>query len=146
MFESMVGGAAEPVNCPPLPIRIRDTAPVIPEKIERIRRSRRNRHQHFPPGLFADPAWDLLLYLYSSDLCSKRTTVSKAVAAADVPETTGHRWLSHLLQLGLCERRPDPVDARRQYVSLTTRGRECMDGYFRAQVGFERKEEGGRNT
>lgn len=139
MFESMVAGALAPLDPQTLPIRIRDTAPVVPEKIERMRRSRRNRHQHFPPGLFADPAWDLLLYLYSSDLCSKRTTVSEAVAAADVPETTGHRWLGHLLQLQLCERRPDPVDARRQYVSLTARGRECMDGYFRAQFAVEQQ-------
>jgi DNA-binding MarR family transcriptional regulator len=113
----VVGSSPSPVTCSEV-IQIWD-----------VRRSRRN---HFPGSLFADPAWDILLHLYATELAGQRSTVTQVVHASNVPEATALRWLGHLLDLGLCRKRPDHTDRRRQFVSLTTSGMQAMDDYFAA--------------
>ncbi|MEA3040560.1 MAG: hypothetical protein QOC65_49 [Sphingomonadales bacterium] len=81
-------------------------------------RARRLREGLFPGGIFADPAWDMLLHLYACKLEGTRIGVSNACAAASVPSTTALRWVDRLEECGLVERRPDPTDSRRIYVEL----------------------------
>jgi DNA-binding transcriptional ArsR family regulator len=82
-------------------------------------RARRLRDGMFPEGIFADPAWDMLLDLFACKLEGTRVCVSNACSAAGVPQTTALRWVDRLEECGLVERRPDPVDSRRIYVELT---------------------------
>jgi DNA-binding transcriptional ArsR family regulator len=82
-------------------------------------RARRLREGLFPPGLFADPAWDLLLDLFACKLEDKRVCVSSACSAAGVPQTTALRWIDRLEECGLVKRLPDRDDSRRIYVELT---------------------------
>jgi hypothetical protein len=82
-------------------------------------RSRRLREGLFPEGIFADPAWDMLLDLFACQLEGNRVCVSSACSAASVPSTTALRWVDRLEDCGLVARRPDPVDSRRIYVELT---------------------------
>ena len=113
--------------------RVREQAnPISPVEVERIWRRRRARFQHFAEGLFADPAWDMLLHLYATELFGARTTINGVVRASHVPESTGLRWLNNLVKEGLCEKRQDYTDARRQFVTLTDSGRTAMDNYFRS--------------
>ncbi|HEY0013725.1 MAG TPA: MarR family transcriptional regulator [Allosphingosinicella sp.] len=82
-------------------------------------KARRLRESLFPEGLFADPAWDMLLDLFASRLEGHKVCVSSACSAASVPQTTALRWVDRLEECGLVVRRPDPQDSRRIYVELT---------------------------
>jgi DNA-binding MarR family transcriptional regulator len=53
-----------------------------------------------------------------------------------VPATTALRWISALEREGLIQKRSDPLDGRRAYVSLSTKGLNAMFAYFRA-AAFE---------
>jgi DNA-binding transcriptional ArsR family regulator len=82
-------------------------------------RARRLRDGLFPPGIFADPAWDMLLDLFACRLEESKVYISDACIAASVPQTTALRWVDRLEECGLVERHPDPADSRRIYVELT---------------------------
>lgn len=98
-------------------------------------RSRRQRDRFFDKGLFADPAWDMLLDLYMSEITQQRVSVSSLCIASNVPNTTALRWIQTLECKGLLERTKDPLDARRYFVSLSECGRCAMDEYFSSLLG-----------
>jgi len=102
-----------------------------PEHVVRnIIRTRAERRAFLPGHLFADPAWDMLLDLYLSDILSRRTSVSSVCIASNVPATTALRWIKTLQDEGLVERAGDPVDQRRYFMALSKKGLIAMDGYF----------------
>lgn len=101
--------------------------------IEAVRReihARRLRSQYFDSHLFADPAWDMLLELFRSEIAQQRVSVSALTMSAGVPATTALRWLKTMTDANLFFRRPDPTDARRFYVELSPRSSEAMRAYF----------------
>ena len=114
------------------PQEIPNNSPVSEQDIRSIIKYRRNRDDFFGAELFADPAWDILLHLYASYLAQQRMTVGALCEGAAVPATTAIRWLTQLEQKGIVERRQDPIDGRRYFVSLTIAARKAMDGYFRS--------------
>lgn len=91
---------------------------------------RRNRDRFFPMEIFADPAWDILLELYAAELGQLRITVSSACRGAAVPATTALRWISTLEENQLVQRRSDPFDGRRVFLSLTDDGLAAMNDFF----------------
>ena len=93
-------------------------------------RSRSQREKFFPSELFADPAWDMLLDLYLSEIIQRRVSVSSLCIASNVPGTTALRWIASLECEGLVDRTSDPFDKRRYFMSLTDKGRRAMDEYF----------------
>lgn len=97
-----------------------------------IIRARTERAKFLPPALFAEPAWDILLELYSAELAQHRMTVTQACAAARVPPTTALRWLGTLESSGLITRHADPFDARRSFVALTDLGTKAMESFFQS--------------
>lgn len=97
-----------------------------------IIRARTQRSKFLPPSLFAEPAWDILLELYSAELAQQRMTVTQVCAAAKVPATTALRWLATLESSNLVVRRPDPLDARRSFVALTEAGEQAMENFFQS--------------
>lgn len=106
-------------------------APHVGEDYVRsIIRARRRRANYFDADLFADPAWDILLDLYAGEISQRRSTVSSTCVAAAVPPTTALRWIGSLEARGLIQRRNDPLDGRRVYVSLTARALEALSNYF----------------
>jgi DNA-binding MarR family transcriptional regulator len=92
---------------------------------------RRNRDYFFSEGLFADPAWDILLELYAAELGQQRLSVTSLCAGAAVPGTTALRWITQLERKGYINRCPDPLDGRRFFVSLSSDGLRAMEDYFR---------------
>jgi DNA-binding MarR family transcriptional regulator len=94
--------------------------------------ARRRRERLFPEGLFADPAWDILLDLFACEAEGRRLSVSDACLAANVPPTTALRWLAQLEARGLVERQPDPADGRRVFVTLRTPARDAVLEWLRA--------------
>lgn len=102
---------------------------IIASDIRGIIRARRMRSQFFEADLFADPAWDMLLDLFASDLERRRVSVSSLCIAAAVPPTTALRWIGTLHEAGLFERQADPADRRRAYIALSPKAIEGMRAY-----------------
>ena len=78
-------------------------------------------------GLFANPAWDILLDAYVSQIKGHRLCASDICAGSGVPPTTVLRWLAILDSVGLIERARDPADRRRIIVTLTLQGQRKME-------------------
>lgn len=93
-------------------------------------RSRSRRLKFFPKGLFAEPAWDMLLDLYFSAIIQYRVSVSSLCIASNVPATTALRWIDMLHSEGLIMRSDDACDRRRHYLSLAPAGVIAMNNYF----------------
>jgi hypothetical protein len=92
---------------------------------------RRMREQHFPPALFADPGWDILLDLFAAKQEGKAVSVSSLCIAAAVPPTTALRWVTTMTEHGALIRRQDPNDARRVFIELSEDSEERLLNFFR---------------
>lgn len=94
----------------------------------RVYAIRRERDRIFGDlaALFRDPAWDIMIDLFIHSLSGKPAFVGGAAIASRIPGTTALRYISHLVDAGLVERRPDPLDGRRAQLSLTSRGTALM--------------------
>lgn len=99
-------------------------------KVRELIKLRRLRSQHFPPDLFADPAWDILLDLYAANLEGKSVSVSSLCIAAAVPPTTALRWITTMTEHGALVRKQDPHDARRVFIGLSKDSEERLTAYF----------------
>ena len=110
--------------------RIEITVPLV----RAIIRARRTRDEFFVPGLFADPAWDMLLDLFAARLQGEPVSVSSLCIAAAVPQTTALRWIKVLTDHGLATRADDPQDGRRVFVQLTDRAAEAMEAALNASL------------
>ena len=111
---------------------VEQSTPVRAETIRKILKMRARRSEHFPAGLFADPAWDMLLNLYASHLEQRREAIGGLVSMAGVPPTTGLRWVHKLKDDNFIAVHDDPLDHRRKFVELTQPALEAMENYFRA--------------
>jgi len=96
----------------------------------RIYDARRARDRMFDRKLFGEPAWDMLLALYCLPARGERLGVTSLTHAANVAQATGHRWQAILTEHGLIERGPPELDARRQLLRLTEKGRKLLENYL----------------
>lgn len=101
-----------------------------PKLVQRVIRQRRLRERHFESGLFADPAWDILLDLTAAHVENRRVSVSSLCIAAAVPATTALRWINLLTEKGILLREHDEGDKRRVFVTLSDNAVEAMARYF----------------
>lgn len=106
-----------------------------PERVKAEIRARRLRASYFSGDLFADPAWDMMLFLLQAELMQWRVSTSRLCRAADVPATTALRWLNTLVQQNIACRRDDPFDGRRTYIELTPMASAAMHRYFADAFG-----------
>jgi len=106
--------------------------------IREIIRGRRLREQFFESGMFADPAWDILLDLAAARIEGRSVAVSSLCIAAAVPATTGLRWIKLLTAAGWLQRVADPDDGRRVFIELTDRAAQAMFAYFNALLRMNR--------
>jgi len=98
--------------------------------IKGILQARLERNSFFPGDLFSDPAWDMLLDLYAAELSQVRVSVTSLCIASNAPTSTALRWISTLERENLIERRADPLDGRRFFLSLTAEAVERFERYF----------------
>lgn len=98
--------------------------------IREMIRARRLRDELFGPGLFADPAWDILLDLTAARIEGRSVAVSSLCIAAAVPATTALRWIKQLTETGLLRRVADPDDGRRIFIELSDAAARRMMVYF----------------
>ena len=122
----------------PAVLRIVEPSPEGPPlSIDIVRsaiRARRLRSRYFSEGLFADPAWDMLLDLLHAEMEQHRVPVSSLCIGAAVPATTALRWIKTMTDAGLFVRRADPHDGRRVFVELSPQASVAMRAYF-AEAG-----------
>lgn len=81
--------------------------------------NRRRRSEMFGDGLFADPAWDMLLDLYANEQEQQQICITSACLAGGVPSTTALGWLLKLEKQGFVLRSRDPCDGRRAFLHLS---------------------------
>ncbi len=98
--------------------------------LREIIKMRRLRDRFFPPDLFADPAWDILLDLKAAAQEGQHVSVSSLCIAAAVPPTTALRWISAMTESGMLLRRQDPADARRVFIEFSPETSAKMDDYI----------------
>ena len=87
---------------------------------------RGRRDAVFQGGLFADPAWDILLDLFVRQIDGLKTSTTSAARAAQVPLSTALRHVNKLVQNGLVVRSASPVDLRLNQVRLSDAGFTTM--------------------
>lgn len=101
-----------------------------PRLLRRVIKQRACRTAYFPDGLFADPAWDMLLDLAAAQAEFRQVSITSLCLASGVPGTTALRYVELLISTGLCARRPDTSDRRRTWIALTDRGAKAVAAYF----------------
>lgn len=104
--------------------------PPDPRIVRQTIRNRRLRNRFFDAGLFADPAWDILLDLFAARIEGQHVSVSSLCIAAAVPPTTALRWVRQLTDSGLCRRVEDSLDKRRAFIVLGDESYLAMCRYF----------------
>lgn len=100
--------------------------------VRSIIRARRLRDRYLKGGLFADPAWDMMLDLMAARLEKHRVAVSSLCIASAVPPTTALRWIKTLTDRGIFVRCADPADGRRVYIELSEEAARALSAYIRA--------------
>ncbi|HEX8448175.1 MAG TPA: helix-turn-helix domain-containing protein [Allosphingosinicella sp.] len=73
----------------------------------------------FGAALFAEPAWDVLLYLFIAAGEDRLISIREACAASSVPETTALRHIAHLKDRGLLQCRVNPADRRSSHLVVS---------------------------
>ncbi|HYD11321.1 MAG TPA: transcriptional regulator [Allosphingosinicella sp.] len=97
---------------------------------DRLYAERRRRDAMFPPALFGEPAWDLLLAMFTARERGQAMILCKAYKAAGVSDTTGRRLLDRMEEEGLITRRRAPRSRKMRIVELTDRSIELLVRYL----------------
>lgn len=102
---------------------------------EQLYQERRRRSRHFPPHLFVEPAWDILLDLFVNGVRKRAISITSACIAGGIPATTGLRWLGLLEKEGLLVRETSGDDARVTWVRLSNHGMNAVRSYIAEGAG-----------
>lgn len=94
--------------------------------------ARHLRLQIFPTGMFCEPAWDILLSLYSQPSGGDRS-ISALADCASAPVGTATRWVQYLEDQGLVIREANGGDRSGEFVHLTDKAYRALQFYL-AQI------------
>lgn len=97
-----------------------------------IYRMRRARDRIMPADFVGEPAWDMLLALYSEE--PAKLPVSSVCYGSGVPTTTALRWIGALVEQCLVERTRHNRDRRLVLLSLTDEGRQIVERSLKAML------------
>lgn len=95
---------------------------------------RRNREKLFGADLFGEPAWDMLLYLYSRQLRGVAVGTSSLARASSVPSTTALRWMAVMERSGILEKCTSSRDGRVRVQKLTQNASALLERFFLARL------------
>lgn len=92
---------------------------------------RRPRQAVEPLGELDDVAWDLLRELLRAEKADQRMSVSAlSISVEHISPTTALRRIRELVKAGHIVRNPDPMDARRDFVTLEPESRAALEQYL----------------
>jgi CheY-like chemotaxis protein len=98
---------------------------------------RRPRQSFAPLGELDDVAWELLVELLRAERAAQRISVSAlSISVEHISPTTALRRIRELVKAGHIIRNPDPMDARRDFVTLAPESRAALEQYL-GQVAKE---------
>lgn len=97
---------------------------------------RRMREAYVASPHFGEPAWDIMLDVFSNTLLGKSVSVSSACVASHAPPTTGLRYIEHLIQDGVLIRTDDPEDGRRRLLTMSDEAVASVGSFFMATSGY----------
>ncbi|WP_394664707.1 hypothetical protein [uncultured Sphingomonas sp.] len=101
-------------------VRSETEARIRPADIGQIIRSAREGiGQVFDAELFADPAFDMLLFVFLEEEAGRPVETSACYRASGVPRTTAVRWINMMVSNGMFESAPHPTDRRLALLSLS---------------------------
>ena len=72
----------------------------------------------------------MLLDLTAARAERKPVSVTSLCIASGVPASTALRWIKHMVEMGLFERKEDLADKRRAFIGLSKAGVQAMVRYF----------------
>lgn len=98
---------------------------------------RKMRKAFLPADWFAEGSWNILLDLYEGEQIDRKTSITSACIAADVPTTTGIRNIGQLMEAGLVQKIPDPKDNRRTFLRLSRKGYFTMRDLLSSMIDTE---------
>lgn len=97
-----------------------------------IIRARQLRASYFPAGIFADPAWDMLLDLMRARQAGQAISISSLCIASGVPPTTALRWIKTMTDRGIFVRTADAADGRRVFIRVADDAAAAFTAWARA--------------
>ena len=97
---------------------------------ERLYLERRKRDEHFPGGLFGEPAWDLLLALFIAREEGRELNLEQACRAAGVGKGAGRALIGRMEAAGLVARNPAGPGRRGLSPCLTKQAVERLSHYL----------------
>ena len=91
----------------------------LPDFVAAVRHLRMRRNDSVGASLFRDPAWDMLLELFTSHERGQDVSVSSLCHASGVPITTALRHIDRLEAHGMAFKEGDEKDERRLWIRPT---------------------------
>ena len=107
--------------------RLRSDCGILEQKARQILALRQSRSNFFAKAMFGEPAWDILLVLYTA---GEGLTMNRLAQLSGVSQATGLRWMNYLSDQKLIKLESHPTDARSMRVLLAEKGREALDAYL----------------
>lgn len=111
--------------------RLQSASGRLQHKARQILALRERRAKTFGKAMFGEPAWDILLVLYTA---GGGLTMNRLAQLAGVSQATGLRWMNYLADRMLIERAAHPTDARSSVVKLTEKGNASLEAFLSAAV------------
>lgn len=106
------------------------TAESLVSRARIIFQSRKARMRHFNRAMFGEPAWDMMLALYITDIDGSRLTASRLAELIEQPFSSVLRWIDYLEKERFIERKQHPTDKRVLQIRLLEKGRQTMEAYL----------------
>jgi DNA-binding MarR family transcriptional regulator len=91
------------------------------------------RHQRIDflhQAMLGEPAFDMLLSIYTTADEDGGLTLARLCELSRVPQSSGLRWADYLCSKKLIARKPHPTDKRASFVFLTEEGRTTLNALF----------------
>ena len=107
------------------------------EAAQREVNRRRSRRPIEEEAKIGDPGWDMLLDLYVMEAFGRRVSITSAAIAANMPLSTGLRYIGKLIESGFAYREQDGHDARRTYLRLSFSGKDVVERAMRVATEAE---------
>jgi DNA-binding MarR family transcriptional regulator len=113
-------------------------APGDPERLKHFARQiyekRQKRIARFGSQMFGEPAWEMLLLLYLGE-GGERQSQTGLADLSGAARSTAMRWIDHLVRRGLAHREDHPTDKRRNFITLSEKGRQLLELYLSETCG-----------
>ena len=107
-----------------------DIPPHLLRLATKMKLAREERGRYFAGEIFGEPGWEILLALYIARGRGYRLKVGDACFESRAPTTTALRWLDHIENAGLIERRSNLFDKRSSLLEISPDGISRMTEFL----------------